>query len=206
MMATALKVQSVSMEPALEPGDRVIYSQFLLDTDNAMTHRRAFGINRGDLVVIAPPYFRENQKIIQIFNPFVRFITFQKMQMSSYQRHSWEVSYMVKRAVGFPGDTVRVVGHKVYIKEPGSSVFREEEDVAGISYDLSFSSVSYEESGLYPLDGSSVEYQLGDGEYFVMSDNRGQGSDSSLWGPLPAERILGKVVFRYWPFKSFSFL
>ncbi len=194
------------MEPDLEPGDRVIFSKFLLDKDNSMSGRKAFGLSRGDLVVISPPYFRENQRIVQIFNPFVRFVTFQKIQMSSYQRHSWEKSHMIKRVIGFPGDTVRIVDYRVYIKEPGSTVFRSETDVSGLSYDLRIPEVLPENSGSFPLDGSSMEYKLGDGEYFVMSDNRGQGSDSSIWGPLPSNRILGKVVFRYWPFHSFSFL
>lgn len=35
--------------------------------------------------------------------------------------------------------------------------------------------------------------------YFVLGDNRTQSCDSSVWGSLPRERIVGRVFARYWP-------
>nr|WP_253952490.1 signal peptidase I [Oceanispirochaeta sp. M1] len=204
--STALKVVSSSMEPGLNPGDRILFSKLLLDTDIGGMKWVDLGIKRGDLVVISPPYFRKNQQFIQIVNPLVQFITFQKIQLSSYPRYSWEKTNMIKRVIAVPGDSVRMVNHRVYLKTPKSSKFRYEEDVIEVSYNWK----SVDTPGIwipgYPLDGSSSEITLEEGEFFVLSDFRGQGSDSYLWGPLSSDRILGKVFFRYWPFNAFSFL
>lgn len=194
------------MEPGLNPGDRVLFSKLMLDTEAGGMAWVDFGIKRGDLIVISPPYFRENQKIIQIVNPFIRFITFQKIQLSSYPRYNWEKTNLIKRVIAISGDSVRMVNHRVYIKTPESSTYRYEEDVIDVSY--TWKSVDTPGVWLpgYPLDGSLSEITLGEGEVFVLSDYRGQGSDSYLWGPLSSDRILGKVFFRYWPFSSFSFM
>jgi signal peptidase I len=53
--------------------------------------------------------------------------------------------------------------------------------------------------GAIPFSGDGEEITLREGEYFVLGDNRPESSDSRSWGPLPSSRIVGKVIFRYWP-------
>jgi len=40
---------------------------------------------------------------------------------------------------------------------------------------------------------------LGAGQYFMMGDNRGISLDSRSFGPVPAEKLVGRVLLRYWP-------
>jgi signal peptidase I len=45
---------------------------------------------------------------------------------------------------------------------------------------------------------SRVQSVVGD-SVRVRGDFREQSCDSSVWGPLPKDRLVAKVVFRYWP-------
>lgn len=53
--------------------------------------------------------------------------------------------------------------------------------------DKARSSPEIDESVLYP------------GTYYVLGDNRPESKDSRRFGPIEDDRIVGKVVFRFWP-------
>ena len=42
-------------------------------------------------------------------------------------------------------------------------------------------------------------WRLGNGEFFVMGDNRGHSTDSREFGPITSGRIIGRAWFRFWP-------
>lgn len=90
----------------------------------------------------------------------------------------------VKRVIGLPGEEVEVV--------------------SGIPY---IDGVVLEEPYLTSHDRSrSAPVLMGDGEYFVMGDNRRSSNDSRSWGAVPEENIFGKVWVVYWPFSQAEIL
>mgnify|MGYP001812742648 CR=1 FL=1 len=47
---------------------------------------------------------------------------------------------------------------------------------------------------------------VGEGEVFVMGDNRGNSQDSRVFGPIDTESIVGRAFIRVWPLNSVDFL
>lgn len=82
----------------------------------------------------------------------------------------------IKRIVGLPGEQVEIRGGEVWV----DGTLLEEPYITN------------------PGSYSGV-WNLGDGEYFVLGDNRGSSSDSHSWGVLPRENIVGRAWLCYWP-------
>ena len=89
----------------------------------------------------------------------------------------------IKRIVAVPGDTVWVKNNKLYLNG-------EELKESYLSDEIITKAGSYTSNG--PV-------KVPDGSYFVAGDNRSHSSDSRAWGPVPLDKIVGKVFFRYWP-------
>lgn len=92
-----------------------------------------------------------------------------------------EGEIIIKRIIGMPGDTVSIRDNTIYVN--GEEV---EEDYA------------YGETSDYE------EITLGDDEYFILGDNRPISKDSRYFGPVKEDEIIGKVIFRLWPFNKFG--
>ena len=90
----------------------------------------------------------------------------------------------VKRVVGLPGETIRIHHGEVLVDEQ----LLDEPYLA--------------ENGR----SNSHEIKLGEGEYYVLGDNRNHSSDSRAWGVVPKENVKGKVWMVYWPAPEIQFL
>lgn len=90
----------------------------------------------------------------------------------------------VKRVIGLPGETVQIKDGAVYID--GNKI--EEPYLAE------------------PMIGNFGPVTVPEGKYFMLGDNRNNSKDSRYWQNkfVSKEKILGKAVFRYYPFSKFK--
>ena len=64
----------------------------------------------------------------------------------------------------------------------------------------------YLPEGASPLVGSAHGALLGDGEHYMLGDNRLQSKDSRVFGPIQDDKIIGIAVLRFWPLRKISVL
>ena len=98
--------------------------------------------------------------------------------------------FFIKRIIGIPGDTVKIIGNAVSITNA--------ENPEGIALE--------EPYVLTMRADNTIVETLGDDEYFVMGDNRDGSYDSRSWGLLPKDNISGKVFLRLLPINAISYL
>jgi signal peptidase I len=97
--------------------------------------------------------------------------------------------YYIKRVIGLPGDTVKILDGKVTIvnaAHPGG-------------FTLS-------EPYLTHLSTDTGTYVVPQDSYFVMGDNRSGSYDSRSWGMLPVANIRGRALVRLLPINAATIL
>ncbi len=170
-MAQNFRVEGASMEPGLHNG------QYLL-------------VNKA-------VYFRLDMKTLDRYLPFID-AGEEDMPYIFHGPHRGEVIVFeypedrsrdfIKRVIGVPGDTVRISGGEVFVKEAGATEFVQIDD-SYINGDVTNC----------PRSSECDEIVVPPDNYFVMGDNRGNSSDSRQWGFVPADHIIGRAMFTYWP-------
>ena len=95
----------------------------------------------------------------------------------------------VKRIVGLPGETLQL------------RLIRSLEFVYIDGRKLQEPYVQPKRRGF----GPEQKWKIPEDQYFVMGDNRSQSCDSTEWGPVARENLIGKVFLTYWPPQRISF-
>jgi signal peptidase I len=115
---------------------------------------------------------------------------------------------LVKRAIGLPGDRLRIVNKQVYLNGKALSERYKQHltnfiapyrdnfpgDPVGQVYDRALSMLRDNVAGgevVVPPDC-----------YFAMGDNRDVSLDSRYWGFVPRENIVGRPVLIYWSYDA----
>jgi signal peptidase I len=94
---------------------------------------------------------------------------------------------LIKRVIGLPGERVRV--------REGNITIYNSEHPRGFNPDAN---TEYE-SIIQTDSGTDIDITIPEGEIFLTGDNRVNSLDSRSFGSIPADNIVGKLVFRLTP-------
>lgn len=154
---------------------------------------------------IAQPYRVEQQSMEQTLEPdqYVlvdkltpRFDTFKRGDIVVFNPPpDWiqpDGTPFIKRVIGIGGDSIEIKDGLVYVND--------------VKLDEPY---VYQENGSpQPTDTSTdpPQWEIPEGELFVMGDHRAKSSDSRTFGPIENGDVIGRAWLRYWPFDTFGIL
>jgi signal peptidase I len=105
---------------------------------------------------------------------------------------------LVKRVIGVEGDTVKIDFDTWEVWVNGEYL-----EQPYLKTNPEVGNEPMEKGLLRDVDENNcVTFTVEEGKVFVMGDNRNHSSDSRVFGQLDADEILGKVIFRVYPFES----
>lgn len=202
MFLATFQVESASMEPLLEAKDRIFVSPLIYGARFLFFSARLPAVRepaRGDIVVIHSPMYGRPRVPLSLIEPLIRFFSFQRGSAVRDESGRRIPAYMIKRIVAVPGDTIRISDFTAYIRPEGSSAFVAEQELIPQSYEVLVGSLPQGWAKEFPFSGEYPPLTLGKDQYFLLGDNRQGSSDSRSWGPISRDKIVGRVIYRYWP-------
>ncbi len=171
------RIPSGSMMPTLLAGDFILVNKFAYGIRLPVVDTKIIPVGlpeRGDVLVFRYPK-----------NPSIDYI---------------------KRVIGLPGDKVAYYNKQLFINgEPATQAGLGVYDAVGAGVSMAGAQVRSEDltgiqhNILIDTQRGTVEgeFQVPEGRYFVMGDNRDNSNDSRYWGFVPEENLVGKA-FMIW--------
>lgn len=158
---------------------------------------------RGDVMVVQAHAAEKNAVPARLVNQLARFLTAQQWQPLPDDRFGNRSRPFVRRVIGMPGDTIYLNDYIAYIKPRNEKFFRTEFELTRTKYDVTIAAPPPQWDLSLGAPGKTEPVTLGDGEYFVIGDNRLLAADSRLWGAVTQDDLRGMLLVQYVPLTQF---
>lgn len=177
------RIPSSSMFPTLEIGDFLLVS------------KSSYGVK---LPII-------NKKIIPISDP-------ERGDVFVFRYPQDPSLNYIKRVMGLPGDVIEYIGKELYINDEKVNLSDVKSnsfvDATGAKHNVKQYTAKLDNGVKHDvfINQSKVSYagkwEVPEGYYFAMGDNRDHSADSRSWGFVPKENIVGKAFFIWFHYDS----
>ena len=177
------KIPSGSMMPTLISGDFIVVNKFSYGIRFPVWNKVLINLgkpNRGDVFVFHYPK-----------DPSIDYI---------------------KRVIGLPGDEIRYENKELFINGTiinktflgkYSYTFNENEMLKASEFIETLDNSNYSIL-VHDIPSENYKFNVPEGHYFAMGDNRDNSSDSRVWGFVSDELLVGKAFFIWLNFSEFN--
>ena len=177
------KIPSGSMMPTLISGDFIVVNKFSYGIRFPVWNKTLINLgkpNRGDIFVFHYPK-----------NPSIDYI---------------------KRVIGLPGDEIRYENKELFINGEAmnkkflgkySYTFNENQMLEASEFIEALDNSNYSIL-VHDIPSENYKFNVPEGHYFAMGDNRDNSSDSRVWGFVSDELLVGKAFFIWLNFSEFN--
>ena len=209
------QIPSRSMVPGLQVGDFVLVNKYAYGLKFPGTHFLLNTFNspqRNDVAVFIPPHTLCSTKAIEA-RPDLANLSLAESQLFLKKFSNLQESRctpggvkFVKRVIGVPGDRVEIKGYEIWIN--------------GNKIDQKLLSSNSEENlieetlnqGIHVIrtlglsDYAQHKWEVPNGSYLAIGDNRDNSLDSRAWGYFSEDYLVGKADFIWMHWSSYSSL
>ena len=105
---------------------------------------------------------------------------------------------LIGRIIGLPGETVEIREGQIYINSKKLDTFYGFATVRGLTEEEYFEKVSPENRNGYSMlehfNTTTEPVYVNEGTLFILVDHWWRGTDSRNYGPIPLEKVKGKII------------
>ncbi|MGH8913922.1 MAG: signal peptidase I, partial [Acidimicrobiia bacterium] len=175
-LVIAVVIKTFLVQPFWIPSESMLHT--IQVNDRVMVNKLAFQLGepqRGDVVVFRDPAAPEIEESLP--EAVIRSVL-EAVGIRTRGRED-----LIKRVIGLPGDSITISDNQVHID--------------GVAIEEPY----LDEGLVMPDEGP---FTVGEGEVFVMGDNRPFSFDSRRFGPIDQESLVGRAFVIIWPIDHFG--
>jgi signal peptidase I len=128
----AYQIPSPSMEPSLLVSDRIFVNKYAYGPELIPGMWKIPGPwqpSRADVIIFESPEYLSSGPVIDVLQRVVYMVTLSLVDIDKDENGNPKHHFLIKRAIGMPGDRIRVVEGNVQYLTPGSATWMTEEEM-----------------------------------------------------------------------------
>lgn len=220
-----------SMIPTIDIGTRIVVDKYTYGPELIPGEMKLQGRKpeRGDVIMFESPVYPSMGPLKNILHKILYRLTLTMVDIDRDANGNPKPRLLLKRLIGTAGDRIRMSNGNVEIRPAGMDYWYTEEEIKGFikkkypirrvvdpalpldhfsrqkeRYKQAYERNPYDQEARNNWRQADIGWYIPHGYLFPMGDNRDNSLDARIYGPVKIKRLLGKGIFRLWPFNRFG--